>query len=390
MDLRFRHIPVLLLLGLALFSRPLPAVAWSQQVVQLPDSGQWIECPLDPHERPIAQEAGIVGPQRFLYLLELRPGADYTLGLRYAAALQVKPILTLFDRWPQLPQANAYRLAAGPVVRTDHTKIEYRWRLGVSSRSPGDLAFLAVEVPPQSFGRGHTFRHALYLTTPAISPLQQRGEGITYLRGHDDLLLAETGPSDDYRVVSPFACHRVPAGEQEPGTAGENLVTNGDFAQGLRGWQLRPAGAEGVGVFRGRLRLWSRDSARPSGVVQPLDIRTPRGAPLRLSIDMRIDAQAEPIGTSGSAPLTLAVCYRDGQGADHCGENAFRRRFTLRLGEKQRLPRDAVPVPRGEWARYAFDFSELNPRPRQLTRVELSGRGAPERDVLVRSIHISR
>lgn len=352
-------------------------------------NGHWIDAPdsYRPNSHRHRGSGAWQGPS--LYLLELTPGEDYTLGLRYPAALAGKPRITLFDRWPQDSGAKSYKLATGPVVRTSYEKIEYRWRLAVSSRSQGRFAFLLVDPQPGITGSEKPFRYALYLTTPAISPLHQTGEGITYLRGPQDLLLPP-GEGGNYVVEYP-SIDTYPLEDMWPPSSDEpNLVRNGDFSQGLAGWQLWPEGGEGVGLFEGKLRIWSQDSSAASGIVQKIDAKLPGVDSLKLSLDILITAQAEATGPAGPSPLQLALCYEDTQGATRCGKNAFRLNFALQLDDARTSLPSVVNLPQNEWTHYNLDLGILGLNLRRLINIELSGNGAPRREAWVQNVKISR
>ncbi len=384
-----RIFAIVLVLGLT--SVPGPGLADSRpwRVVKLPGSGGWFDGPTMGRSAEILKRGDAYGYYS-LYLLELIPGVDYTLGLRYSSAVTDKPSVILFDRWPQEAAAKSYRLPVGPVVRTNYVKTEFRWRLGVSSRSKGRIAFLAVGAQTGISGPAIPFRHSLYLTTPAISPIHQPGEGITYLRGPLDLSLAPANEPVEYLVEYPYERPYSRAGRDDQRRMEPNLIRNGDFSQGLVDWQLLPATAEGVGVFNGKLRIWSHETSATAGVIQQIDAVAKNRKAAQLSMEIMIAAQTAPSRSGGPCPLTLSLCYEDTAGMTHCGETAFRRDFGLQRGAAQNQPRDIVFLPSNEWFQYIFDFMTLKPNLRRLISVELSGNGAPERDAWVKEIRISR
>lgn len=59
-------------------------------------------------------------------------------------------------------------------------------------------------------------------------------------------------------------------------------------------------------------------------------------------------------GTTAPA-FTIGICYRDAKGGEHCGANAFRRRF-MALPPGVKTPPDVQPVPAGRWYQETFDL----------------------------------
>jgi len=364
-----------------------------RRAMHLPATGQWYDgqdlyradTPLD--------RTGFPGSGYYtVYLAELEPGRDYTLGLRYPADSGASLSVNLFDRWPFAPEARRYRLPMGPVVRTDPDWIEYRWRLGVSSRSQGNLAFVVVETSSPGAWQTGRFRHFMYLVTPAVRSMNQPAAGITYLRGPSDLFLPQTTDRDQFAVEYPYD---GPGPGSGPGTdwrPGGGLIFNGDFSQGLQGWELFSEGEGGAAVDhvasgKDGLRIWSDGQAALSGVRQTVQRDIQEAGSLVLEMELRIDKDPGTSSRGNGAAVELAVCYLDAEAVDHCGDEAYRVGFTA---HRQAVSADGtIEVSAGQWFSFTDDLMDLDPGPRVIKSVAITGGHNPGQNAWVRLIHLT-
>lgn len=82
-----------------------------------------------------------------------------------------------------------------------------------------------------------------------------------------------------------------------------NMVTNGDFAQGINRWSL--GGDADYSVSDGVLTLTNTAGARPIAITQPLPYRVPAGSPFIAAVD---------VGNASSTTKNVALRLRDGDG----------------------------------------------------------------------------
>ena len=375
------------------------AARW--RVMELPGTGSWFEGRMSdqPGSVPGHQRGSALGRgsafgngHYSIYLLNLTPGADYTLGLRYPADSRTRLAVTLFDRWPGDPQAKRYQLSTGPVVLTNPDWIEYRWRIGVSGRSQGNLAFAVVQAGPGIAGANGRFRHFMYLTTPAIQPKNLLGSGITYLRGPSDLMLPEQVDTTMYVVEYPFHPGRggTPYGHERAG----NLIRNGDFKRSLDDWKLlssdKDQGAVGtVAVGRNGLRLAGIEPGKQAGVRQDLRRYVGDAGSVLLSATLLFDQQTsgQKAGGEGAPLLAVSLCYVDVKGGRHCGDAAYRRYFTPAAGRSERD--NVVPVGVGRWYSFEDDLMDVSPKPEVIESVNIEGINLPGSEAWVGFISLT-
>jgi len=319
----------------------LPANAGSDQagrgrVVMLPATSQWYEGVAGHRQGSALSRQGTFGNgNRAVYLLELSPGADYTLGLRYPADSPMKPSVLLYDQWPGDPGAKRYKFPMGPVLRTNYEKVEYRWRLAVSPRSEGSLAFLVVDAKQGFSGKEGPFRYFLYLTTPSLSPMRQAAEGITYLRGPSDLKLFGQADSVQYVVEYPYRKREENRRREHEG----ELIRNGDFRRGLRFWEEMSSEhgskANGqVSLGKDGLRLGNIAEGEFAGVRQSIKRYVREAQSLMFTSDLMLSGPASrDLKKNDESPsLQISICYVDEKEQEHCGENAYRFTFTTDSG----------------------------------------------------------
>lgn len=359
------------------------------RVIELPGTGEWLEGRTTYRQGSVLDRSGAIGKgEYYIYLVDLAPGADYTLGLRYPVDAGARPSVTLFDRWPMDPGAKRYRLPMGPVVRTNNEKIEYRWRLGVSSRSGGNLAFVVVDAGSGLTAARDRFRHFMYLTTPAVRPQNQFGTGITYLRGPSDLMLQKTAGIVDYIVEYPFRRSASSGDYGEEWRLRGNLVFNGDFRQGLQGWEVL-AGGTGSGSA-GRvvvgdegllLRIESPDVQLGVSQMIKRDVHGARS--LRLALDLRFDRRSDKrlMDADEPAAVELIICYLDAERSEHCGSGAYRQSFSA--GNVNRRGGQFVGIKMGEWYRFEDELMDLNPEPDVIESISITGAGPKNNEILI-------
>lgn len=363
------------------------------RVMELPTTGNWFEGRTgyssgSPLSRGSALEKGYYS----IYLLNLNPGSSYTLGLRYSSDVRNKPSVLLYDRWPLDPKARRYKLPMGPVVRTNPGKIEYRWRLGVSGRSQGDLAFIVVAAHSGLTGAKGPFRHFMYLTTPAVQPKNRFGTGITYLRGPSDLLLPQSRGVVEYIIEYPYRDADSDNYRLENRRSGDDLINNGDFSRGLRGWEMfsergESFAADHMAFGREGLRIWSGEEAVPSGVRQAIQRDVQDAGSLVLGVELRIDQDPKASLHTDVPTLELTICYLDAEGKDHCGGEAYRAGFTAH----RPAPRanGTIQVNIGKWFFFQDELMNLDPEPQVIRSVTLAGGQSPGQEVRIRYVHLT-
>lgn len=362
----------------------LPAVAWSGplsrhwQVTELRPNkpvvgGVWYRTG-SPLDRGLNDGSGYVA----LYAVEVVPGAQYTLQLKAPHSLSHIRAYVV-DRWPGDAGARRNPLPTGPVVIAPHARrVTYRWRIGVSARSRGDVLYLLVRYP-QDPGRRSSLAPRIVVFSPPISPMHAAGHGVTYLQGPSGLMLM-----DDATMTPSMGLAAMPdrfGADRRGRESSGDLVSNGLFTAGLKNWNPIHAdrqgdvgprvGADGLGLLPG------------TGVRQQLDADVGRDDALVLSADVRVDR--EPHAAAGPA-MTIAVCYRDELGHRHCGDQAYRSVF---YAGRTPAGRDAhrETVPNGRWHRFRVDLMQVQPRPEHIESISLIG-PARAGSARVREVHL--
>ena len=331
-----------------------------------------------------------------IHVARVIPGQAYRLGVKLRSDQTKKMSVSLFDRWPYAEGARPIRLATGGGLRGMQGEQEFQWWFSVDKKSAGSLLYIKIAVEPGFSSESSKWKYRVFIVDSPRSPMNSLGRGVVYHRGPSNLKLQENRPSVAvrYRVFSGvMPVRHVDNGNgwregQTNWRPETNLIKNGDFSQGLAGWRLLPDAAKGVGVFDGKLRIWSHDSPDVSGVIQQIDEDVVGLDSLQLSMDVMIAAQAEPHGSGGSSPLRLSLCYKDVHTTTHCGDTAFRKYFAVQLGDDQSQTKDVEYLSIKTWSRYTLDFKELNPKIRRLISIELSGKGTPERDAWAKYIKL--
>lgn len=366
-------------------------------VYDLPIGEDYRERIFQEHPGP-AGKVSRVRSRQSVHVARVMPGQAYRLGLRLRSNKAKMLSVALYDRWPYDEGAIPIYLPTSGGLRGMQGKQEYQWWFSVDKESAGSLLYVRIAVEPgfiaDPHDRRHDWRYQVFIIESPRSPMNSIGRGVVYHRGPTNLKLQNNRPSIALRYLAIPETSPVsgPVNEYAPLETDlepypqNNLISNGDFTHGLSGWQLQPENAKGVGVFDGKLRIWSNESAEASGVVQQIGIETANPDSLRLTMDVMIAAQTEPYRAGGPSPLSLSICYKDHQGTSHCGEKSFQKYFSIQFDDTQDQAKDLVYVRPKTWARFSFDFNEMDPKPLRLISIELSAVGAPEREAWVKSI----
>ena len=326
-----------------------------------------------------------------LYLAEVMPGREYTLGFSCPAENQ-KVAVSLFDRWPYAPGAKRVDLPAGPAVRTNYRMMEYLWRVSISPRSTSTLLYIVIEIGP--LDRTITsMPYAVFITTPPTRPLSIMGRGITFLQGPRNFVLVSERALVSYVVerprpiLDPSVLPILPI----PG----DIIKNGWFKDGLNHWHPHrnyevSQDVDSFSLHQEGLRIWSSSTREKEGILQIIDTDVMDAEVVILRADVRLTKQTlggtGPDG--GEAPVAIAICYEDVEGVDHCNDNAFWMGFYSLEPEEPNRSTNGQKVPEGLWYRYLVDLGQLDPRPKTIKYVSLEGSGWPEREGWVRDVHL--
>lgn len=346
--------------------------------------GQWYAS-----ASPLARGLGIRAGYMALYTIEVLPGLQYTLQLRVPRAAERVRVYA-YDRWPLSAGARRFALPSGPVTWPPRARrITYRWRIGISPRSTGTLLYLMVWFP-RPWPAGPVTAPVLLVRSPPIVPTHRIGRGITYLDGPRDLLLSGESGAVSYTLLP--AAPAVPVRSARVWTAPRDLVINGRFSAGLRGWVPR-TGADGRGleptVGSQGLRL-----APGTGVRSQLDADVARARALVLWADVRLGRATSGDGgrTTGDPGLTIALCLRDEAGRRHCGRHSDRIEF-FRQGKGNAATAAAAGrirrlIPAGTWYRFQIDLAGGPSHPAHIDSIDLSAGTAGT--AWVREVHLIR
>lgn len=330
-----------------------------------------------------------------IYVAEAAPGSDYSFALRYEDELNRSVRVALYDRWPLDPKANRYDLPMGPVLKGQDKTVHYRWRFSLSPRSPeGDL-FIVVEAQLKGDMQRAPFRHRVRLLSPAPEPKNLIGNGVTYLRGPQDLVLAPDAQQNfaEYALLIPVYEGGQPLSPPS-GTDSirGDLVRNGDFRSGFLHWQStgsRDSEAAGFSIGPNGLRLQSGQRMLRSGISQELYAEVGGARSLWLDLDLRILAEADTrTSCDVDSPVFVTICYEDARNQVHCAENAFSYSWTTVADSGPCANRQILR--RGEWAHFSKDLMQLSPPPKLIRTLAIEGGGPPGRDAEVREIHLVR
>lgn len=404
--MRVRYLPRLLVSCALMLSTMLPA-AWAGtpldrwQVTELrmnvPAVGGWWYASRSPLSRGLNIGGGYVA----IYAAQVLPGLQYTLQLSTPTGLQ-RIEAYLYDRWPLLTGARRAALPSGPVVLTPHARrITYRWHVGISARSTGNLLYVLVRYP-RNPARRRNLEPRILVSSPPLSPTHRVGHGVTYLQGPQDFVL-----SADTSVVS-YVFHPGPVGGgaevPSPGWAVPgDLISNGRFRSGLKNWV--PVNEDDALNAQSQARAEPRAGGLhlppDSAVRQQIDADVSHARSLVLWADVRLDAAAARGPLAGRGPsLGIDICYRDTQGGEHCGGKADRIEFYTRAAHGTTLGRpggaasgdpgtlSAEHIAAGHWYRYQVDLVRLRPPPAHIDSITLLGGHGAHTTSTLREVHL--
>lgn len=347
------------------------------------------ESEFQPGPLPWARALPFAGGYHAVYTVEVWPGVGYTLGLVCPATLRRVQVY-LYDRWPLAPGARRVDLPMGPLVATHPQRHEYRWQLGISPRSTDTLMYVVVVAEPGARATAAP-RHAIYLSSPPLVPGATLEQGVTYLQGPSDFVLAGGPPRVAYVVERPAAPAPTLASLPLPG----DLIRNARFAQGLNDWQphrdydtAQPV--QSVSLHPEGLRIAAAEGNAREGVLQRLEANVANAEALTLRADVRVTRQSEAgTGADGRrAPIAIGICYEDVRGAEHCRERMYWKGFYSLAPSEAGGGANGQKVPPGQWYRFIADLAQLDPKPRIIKLISLEGAGLPEREGWVREVHL--
>ena len=332
------------------------------------------------------------GAYSTIYVAEVFPGSEYTLGLSYQAKNQ-RVAVTLFDRWPYESGSKIVRLPAAPVVKTHYTEIKFRWQIGISGESTGTLLYILVETEPT--GRSlHPMSHNIFLVTPSIKPSATVGEGATFLQGPEAFVLVGEQMPVSYVVEKPQVDRedsRLSPGIALPG----DLIRNGSFHEGLNYWlpHRNYEKTEDITfslIEKEGLKLWSSSDSNRSGLMQIVNANVADASALILRADVKVTKQT--LGGTGpnkkEAPIAVAICYEDTEGGKHCGDNNYWKGFYALEATEPNRAENGQMVAEGLWHRVILDLMQLKPRPGTIRYISIEGSGWPEREGWARDVHL--
>ena len=327
-----------------------------------------------------------------LYSVEVIPGENYTLGFSCPAANRNASV-TLFDRWPYSHGVKRIKLPMGPHVRTNRKRLKYRWNMGISSKSSSTLLYIAVAVRSGDIAGNSSMAHTIFFTTFKTKPMSTMGQGITYLQGPNEFILAGEQDSVSYVVkkpVSSFDLSKIPT-RPIPG----DLIKNAWFKDGLNYWKPHKnySISQDVDFFSlhaDGLKIFSLSENNKAGILQVIEKDVSDSDTLTLRVDVKVDKQTlGGTGTDGKdAPIAVAVSYTACDGKDDPGSNIFWKGFFSLDPVEPMKSANGQKVPEGLWYRYIFNLMQLKPKPSFINFISLEGSGWPEREGWVKDVHL--
>lgn len=329
------------------------------------------------------------------YSVNTFPGS-YNLYFSYPAGnINLKPVISVFDRWPYDPMAKRYELPMGPRGVKNKNQIEYRWNMGISRLSTSSLLYIAVEL--SSGMNCSTYPHDIYISTPAISPMYNNDKGVTFLQGPNDLIL--NGGVD---VSLSYAVDRVEQGfDANAGILPAmpiqgDLIKNGSFKEGLSYWvphreRIEANDVKTFSLSDGILKIKATNQNAREGLMQEINAEV-NGAPsVVLMADVMVKEQTQAgLGQDGKdAPIAIAVGYKDAAGNENNDTLVFYKGFySLKPeGEDKNLDNGQMVI-MDQWYRNIFDLMQLDPKPIFIQYISLEGSGWPAREGWIHDIHL--
>lgn len=326
-----------------------------------------------------------------LYSFEVIPGKDYTLGFSCPAG-ESNVAVSLFNKWPYAADARRFTLPMGPALHPGLKIAHFRWSMGIARDSVDTLLYVAVEVPLRDLVRDR-FPHSIFLSNQPVRPMSSMGRGTTYLRGPADFLLVGNEQPIAYVVQKE---EKTAAGvEAAPLPIPGDLIQNSAFADGLNHWQPHRDYLENRAVTTfvleaEGLKLSSTGPFAREGLMQRIESDVSDAQALYLRADIKVVRQA--LGGTGSdgrtAPLAIAVCYRDINGKKHCQKDIFWRGFYILEPAEGQQRINGQKVPAALWYRYIFDMMQLTPKPKYIYFIALESAGWAQREAWVKNIHL--
>jgi hypothetical protein len=328
-----------------------------------------------------------------IYLVNTFPGS-YSLNFAYPAGdINLKPVVSLFDRWPYDPFAKRYELPMGPKGVKDRNQIEYRWNMGISPSSTSSQLYIAVEVPA-GVNSSIYFPHDITISSPVSSPMHTIEKGITYLQGPSNIVLAREGQAElSYEVDK--AEQGFDTGVLPAMPIKGDLVKNGSFKEGLSYWvpHRDRIPADNVKTFSlsdGILKIKATNENAREGLVQEINTDVKGAASIVLMADVMVKEQTQAgLGPDGkNAPIALVVGYKDAAGLDNNSTLVFFKGFySLKSEDTDKNP-DGQLVIRDQWYRNIYDLMQLEPKPVFIQYISIEGSGWPAREGWIRDIHL--
>lgn len=325
-----------------------------------------------------------------IYLVNVLPGS-YSLALTCPADINMKPAVSIFDRWPYDSNARPYTLPMGPTVMPAGKKAEYRWGLGISPASTSTFLYIIVEVPAGT-GRQGFFPCEVFITGQT-SPMYTMKRGITFLSGPENLVLTSGQGSISYAVDTPGQTFNPDA--LPPMPIPGDLVQNGAFRDGLNHWTPHRdrVPADNIKSFSLKdrvLRIESVESRNREGLMQKINEDVSDVKSLILRADVLVAEQTQGgLGPEGKdAPIAIAVGYRDASGREEKKDLVFWKGFYCLEPEDTAKSGEGQKIPKGEWYRYIFDLMQLDPKPASILFISIEGSGWPGRQGSAREVHL--
>ena len=225
--------------------------------------------------------------------------------------------------------------------------------------------------------------------------------------GHTQLRVAERGRAQantreaTYTVVSGQRIDLTGGKTPGPMAADEELVHNGDFAQGYSGWLIGnnvgfKEGADVLGeqaltVKDGRLAVrFSREGSKETHdetyLFQEVDKDVSDLSELQLSLELQLVNQSLSGGgyTGSEYPVVIRVTYRSINGDSTAGYGFYYQNFA------NNRTNDGVPAPQHVWLKYTAptNFMTLAPPPKRILSIQVSASGG-DYESLVTNISLS-
>ena len=284
----------------------------------------------------------------------------------------------------------------GPHVRTKSKTFKYRWSLGISSKSSSTLLYIAVTMRPSDIAKSSSMAHTVFITTFKTKPMSTMGQGITYLQGPNEFILAGEQNTVSYVIkkpVSSFDLSKIPTSPIHG-----DLIKNAWFKDGLNYWKPHKnySISQDVDFFSLQsdgLKISSLSENNKAGILQIIEKDVTDADTLTLRVDVKVSKQT--LGGTGpegkDAPIAVAVSYKarnDKNDKSDPGSNIFWKGFFSLDPVEPMKNANGQKVPEGLWYRYIFNLMQLKPKPKFINFISLEGSGWPEREGWVKDVHL--